>query len=223
MSRGKRITEKDFQRKVQLWTIVVTLIVAVIGSLTAIGVAYLNKPKTEYIMSPDDQLEVNKLSAQINLLAARYFAAPDQTERDKLDAELRVLAETEATIMRRYNPNYQPRWPLRVAVLQWRPGVTLYAALSALLIMTVIISAHYALSHILNKKYRKQLLQTYIIESVRRRHSWEATTSEIKHNIREAHPYYKPEEIENALRELEAAHEIQINGEEWSLISDAGF
>lgn len=216
MSRKKHITQKDFERKVQFWTIAVTLIVAVIGSLTAIGVAYLNKPKTEYIMSPDDQLEVNKLSAQINLLSNRYFAAQGQTEREKLDAELRVLAESEATIMRRYNPNYRPRWPLHYELRSF----PLYAA--ALVLLMMMVGIFYA-RRLIWKKYRKQLLYRYIIDAVRRHNSWGATTSEIKDGIREAHPHYKPEEIESALRELDAKHEIQINGSQCSLIPDDGF
>jgi hypothetical protein len=224
MFRKKPITQKGFERKIQFWTIAVTLIVAVIGSLTAIGVAYLNRPKTEYIMSPDDQLEVNKLSAQINLLSRRYFAAQDRTEQEKLGSELRVLAETEATIMRRYNPNYRPRWPLPGPEDQFKSRPLMpYIGLTALLMMMVGISAHYALRRILNNKYRKQLLYTYIIDAVRRRNSWGATTSEINDDIREAHPHYKPDEIENALWELDADHKIQINGSQCSLIPSDGF
>ncbi len=220
MPKKKRLTQKEFERKIQVWTIVITLIVSVIGSLTAITLAYLNRPNTEYIMAHDDQLEVNKLSAQISLLSARYFAAQDQTEKERLNAELDMIAKTEAAIMRKYNPNYQPRWPL--VSRTFHSGRYLPLLISLALIMSVGISAHYALARIWKKRYRKQLLDGYIIEAVRRS-SWERSTNEIIHYVRGAHPDYKPEDIEDALSVLEAEREIEIHNGRWSLIAENGF
>ncbi len=218
MQKRKRITQKDFQRKIQVWTLLITLIVAVVGSLTAICIAYVNRPNAEYIMSHDDQLEVNKLSAQINLLLERYFATQDQTEKNKLDAELRVLAETEATIMRKYNPNYQPRWPLVLKASYGLRTPVILIALGALIMMSVGMSAHYALKRIWSAKYRKELVDAYVIETIRhnsRRHR--ETSSDLIHH---ANYKYKPEEIECALRRLEVEREIQNRNGLWFLEED---
>lgn len=83
------------------------------GSVTTLAVAgYLSSPsKVENRILLEDRIEVNKLSAQINILADKYYKANESVEKQKLDAELRALAQEEAAIMRKYNPNYVPRWP----------------------------------------------------------------------------------------------------------------
>jgi hypothetical protein len=115
----KRLSQKEFDKKLKVWTIVVPLITSVVGSLTAVGVAYISSipkegPKVEYRLASDDAVEVNKLQAQISLLTSKYFQTNDEGEREKLEVQLRALADAEANVMRKYNPNYTPRWPIQM-------------------------------------------------------------------------------------------------------------
>jgi uncharacterized membrane protein len=112
--KKKKITQEEFDKKIKLWSlIIVPLIVCLITSLTAIIVAYISQeePEVEYKISEEDQLMVNRLSAQIKVLSERYFQTQDPIEKERLNAELLVLAEAEAKIMRKYNPGYILRWP----------------------------------------------------------------------------------------------------------------
>jgi hypothetical protein len=220
MPKKKRVTRIDSERKLEVWkAVVIPLIVAVLGSLTVIGVAYLNQPKTEYKMSQDDQLEVNKLSAQINLLSEKYFEAKDQTEKERLDTELRVLAETEAAIMRKYNQNYLPRWPLapRRSFIRQHPALLISLALMLL----AGISTHYALKRIWEWKRRRQLLDC--IAGVLRRDSRGVSIDEVIRRIRDDHPTYRPEEIIGTLRSLEAEHKVEMRNGGWALIVEDFF
>ncbi len=218
MPKKKHVPQKAFERKIEVWKTVIPLIVALISSLTLVSIALLNKPKTEYKMSPDDQLEVNRLSALINLLSEKYFEAKDQNEEERLDAELRVLAETEATIMRKYNPNYRSRWPLA----RWQSRIGLSAILISLALVAVGISAYYALKR-MRERRRRELLTGCIIK-VMRRDSLGAGTSEIIRRIRDDHPHYRPEDIEDAILWLaDVEHKIEGHSGRWALIAEDVF
>ena len=113
MGKKKPLSKQEFDKKIKVWTILVPLITCLTGSATTVGVAaYLAKPSSsQNLISLEDRLEANKLSVEINDLAYRYHKSSDLVEKQRLDTELRTHADEDATIMRKYNPNYVPRWP----------------------------------------------------------------------------------------------------------------
>ena len=107
--------QNRFEKRIRLWTVIVPLITCVVTSLTAIGIAYfssLTKHEQEVVirMSVRDFLETHRLEKEINVLEGSYFRA-DEDERKRIDIQLRQLAERDAAIMRKYDPDYEPRWP----------------------------------------------------------------------------------------------------------------
>ena len=110
------ISQKEFDRRIKVWTILSSLVVALLGSATTIAVTVLSSgPKTEaqteYRMSALDQAEVNSVVARMEPLIKQHYESNDEAVRKRLDVELRNLSAAEASIMRKYNPNYHERWP----------------------------------------------------------------------------------------------------------------
>jgi hypothetical protein len=114
--KKKDIKHQDFNRKIQIWTIVVPLITCLISSMVAVGVATISlNSKSENVIPVKDQIEINGLATQIKLLSGRFFQTSDPVERERINAELRVLANAETSIMKKYNPDFESRWPIVAA------------------------------------------------------------------------------------------------------------
>jgi len=132
------------------WSLLVPVIVALIGTSALIITTYIpSKSKTIYKIPEKDQLEINKLSAQIKALEEKYFMTDDPVEKAKLDAELHVLAKAEADIMSKYNSNYEPRWPIII-----KPGLPSTAISFPILGFIILyIIARLIVRRILKEKY----------------------------------------------------------------------
>jgi hypothetical protein len=114
--KQKDIKQRDFNRKIQIWTIVVPLITCLFSSMVAVGVATISlNSKSENVIPVKDQVELNGLATQIKLLSGRFFQTSDPVEKERLNAELRVLANAETSIMKKYNPDFESRWPILTA------------------------------------------------------------------------------------------------------------
>ena len=119
VAKGKlkqTISQEDFDRKIKVWTILSSIVVALLGSATTIAVTVLSsgpktEAKTEYKMSALDQAEVNSVVARMEPLIKQHYESNDEAVRKRLDVDLQNLAAAEASIMRKYNPNYHERWP----------------------------------------------------------------------------------------------------------------
>ena len=109
----KKISQKDFDRKIKIWGLIIPLIVALLGSFTAIYVAYFSaKSKIEYKVSQSDQLIVSTLSKEMQAIIEKYRWTQDVNERRRLELEFSTLSESEANLLRKYIPDYLPRPPL---------------------------------------------------------------------------------------------------------------
>lgn len=109
----RRISRTEFERKVKIWNVLIPLIIGVITSITTIASVYFStKSKVEYKIPENEQIEVNRLAAQIKVLSNQYYKTNSPAEKESLAAQLQILAEAEASFMRKYNPNYQSRWPV---------------------------------------------------------------------------------------------------------------
>jgi hypothetical protein len=139
-----------------IWqTVIIPLITLVVTSSASIGVAYISAqppPQPVYKMSPDDQSQDNYLLGQINLNVEKYFQTSDPIEKAKLDGELVGLANQEAGIMRKYNPNYIPRWPILPPsppppkIFPW--------SIAAIVIVILTISSYFISRRILRRHYQ---------------------------------------------------------------------
>jgi hypothetical protein len=72
-----------------------------------------SEPTVDHKMSPADQIAVNKLSKKIDLLTEQYYKAIKNTEKIELD--ITKLAEEEAAIIKRYDPNYDSKSSARTS------------------------------------------------------------------------------------------------------------
>jgi hypothetical protein len=116
----KKLSQKQFDRKIKIWSAIISpILVALIGALTTISVAYISSisrkqtqsAEVQYRITEKDSLDIEILSAQIDTLRKRYYITDDPIERDKLNVELTVIAQKEADIYRKYFLGYTPRWP----------------------------------------------------------------------------------------------------------------
>lgn len=154
----KKISQKEFDKKMKLWSMLIPLIICVISSLTTGVVAYFSgTSRVEYKIPEKDQVEINRLAAQIKLLGERYYQAQDSLEKEKLDAELNVLAEAEANIMRKYIPNYQKRWPIIIVNYEIRSPFFIFLIIVSLILFGIlrtlavwILRARYETEHNVN-------------------------------------------------------------------------
>lgn len=117
MVKRRKVSQKEFDRRIKLWTVLVPLIVALISSLTTIWVTFhstyrnMAESKIGGMIPAEDLKASKKLTAEIMSLMADYYQAKDPIEKEKLNTKLLELANAEAIIMRRHIEDYQPLWP----------------------------------------------------------------------------------------------------------------
>ena len=110
MSTGYEISQSEFERKLRILSITVPLLVCIVSSIAApLATGYIDSLGT---IPQKDLDRYNALSEQISELTGLYYAAADLDEQLLLDDMLRRLADDEAAIMQKYNPDYVPRWPI---------------------------------------------------------------------------------------------------------------
>src|SRR5438034_837490 len=112
----KAITKKQFERIVQVSSLVVPLVVAVIGSVASITAAYVShpappNPEIRYSLSLQDRKDLDRLRSEFNQAERELSKASTPEVKDALDRRLRRIALDEAEIMRKYDPEFQPRYP----------------------------------------------------------------------------------------------------------------
>tara|TARA_R110001583_G_scaffold118821_1_gene270262 strand:+ start:322 stop:834 length:513 start_codon:yes stop_codon:yes gene_type:complete len=119
MARKKKvnISQSEFDNMIKVWTLIVTVLVALIGSVTSIAIAY-NPPesqvKQQYSISPDDKLKLSQIRQEYE----RYLSKYQSSETAKNDTEMEIyfeslvkLSTNEAKIMNKYDQGFQPRFP----------------------------------------------------------------------------------------------------------------
>ena len=112
---GKR--KKLSQRRIKIWSLVVPLIVAILGSVTSFIVAYRSpQANVEHLMLEADRVAVNELADQIRSLIRVYIKTSESKEKEELEKRLVSLSGKETAIMMKYNPNYRPRWPSQLPI-----------------------------------------------------------------------------------------------------------
>lgn len=121
----KRVSRAEFDRKMKIWSLVVPLIVALIGSVQAVSIALLStgsenetRPGPQalpavgviYDMAPADRRELGRIRESFNeaILLYREVGNPSYVE---LDSVLTQLAAEEADIVKKYDPTFFPRYP----------------------------------------------------------------------------------------------------------------
>jgi hypothetical protein len=110
MGAENEISQTDFERKLRILSIVVPLIICIISSVFApLATGFVNSLGK---IPSEDLDRYNALSEQISYLSGQYYATTDPEQRLLLDDILRRLADDEAEIMQKYNPEYLPRWPV---------------------------------------------------------------------------------------------------------------
>ena len=114
--KKKAISQKRFDRRLQVGSLVLTLILGVISSLTTIAAAYIShpatpKPETRYSISIEDREELDRLRSEFDQAGRDLATASTPEARKALDRRLRRIALDEAEIMQKYDPEFQPRYP----------------------------------------------------------------------------------------------------------------
>ena len=116
MKKKKAISQKRFERMVQISGVVVTLLVSIIASATSIVTAYIShpatpKPEIRYSLSVADLKELDRLRLESNQAERDRSTASTVDARAALNRRLRRLALDEAEIMRKYDPKFERRYP----------------------------------------------------------------------------------------------------------------
>lgn len=110
--RKVQITQDSFDQKIKVWSLVIPIVVALIASATTIAVQLLSAPSASkeihYRLSPEDQIELNRVRKQYNELIKQY---KEQQLGEAVYKKLVVLANEEAKIMQQYDPDFRPRFP----------------------------------------------------------------------------------------------------------------
>ena len=107
--------------------------------------------KKNYQIPSMEQSKLKGLSARIDTLGNRYIQTKNSIERKKLDVELTGLADTEASIMRKYDPNYESRWQ-KVTVSHSYLRSPIMILFIIILVVLVYFSRHFTI-RFLTKKY----------------------------------------------------------------------
>lgn len=127
--KRKRLSRREYDKRIKVWGIVVPLITAMIGSLTTVGVAWISRaPRHDplvNVLSADVtvrfQMQIDSADlSQLEGIRERFNSAAqqlsDSRRRDQLRSEwhslLVDLADQEARILRKYDPGFQPRYPV---------------------------------------------------------------------------------------------------------------
>jgi hypothetical protein len=111
----RRVSNRVFDRRIKIWSLVVQVIAAIIAGYVALLIAYYpSQLKVENKITMADQIAVNDLSDQIRSALFKYIESSNSNEKETLKNQLNVLSEQEAGIMRKYNPFYRPRSPYQL-------------------------------------------------------------------------------------------------------------
>jgi hypothetical protein len=222
MQKRKQSNKKDFEKRIKVWTLLIPLITCFIGSFVTLGITYLsNRSKIEYKIEENDQLEANKLAAQINLLCRKFFQTNNQDERERLNAELNVLAQEEATVMRKYNPNYRPRWPILIEPLPIEPREVVenprYFLRPIFLIIYLLLTIFASISAytFLRQRYRRKQMDVQLLEALRIHH--ELRDKDIADLLNSEVVEYSIEEVKKSLQRLENEKKVAERDGRWHL------
>jgi len=117
----KKITKRTIDKKFELVKILGPSFLMFLGVLVTSPYflpVLMNQPQQNATIAKegiswDDQVKLNTLGAEIEVDLGEYMNTTDSLKIRELDAKLTVLANEEAAIMKKYNPNYIPRWPHR--------------------------------------------------------------------------------------------------------------
>ena len=229
MQKRKQSNKKDFEKRIKVWTLLIPLITCFIGSFVTLGITYLsNRSKIEYKIEGNDQLEANKLAAQINLLCRKFFQTNDQDERERLNAELNVLAQAEATIMRKYNPNYRPRWPILIEPLPIEPREVLensrYRQQPTFLIIYLLFTVFASIIAytLLRQRYRRKQMDVQVLEDLRIHYRLSgANLEDITEIFNSEGAEYSTKEVKESLQRLENNKKVEERDGKWHLKNEA--
>jgi superfamily II RNA helicase len=146
--KKKTITKKQFERVVQVCSIVVPLVVAIIGSATSIAAAYIShppapKPEIHYSLSVQDQKDLNELRSQFKQAERELSNTSTPAVKDELDRRLRGIALQEAKIMQKYDPEFQPRYPLPVAPVMVESAFILPPTFLVPLVLVFVVLSYF--------------------------------------------------------------------------------
>lgn len=228
MQKRKQSNKIDFEKRIKVWTLIIPLITCSIGSLVTLGIAYLsNRSKIEYKIEEDDQLEANKLAAQINHLCRKFFQTNNQDEKERLNAELNVLAQAEATVMRKYNPNYRPRWPILTEPLPIESREVarnrIYFLHPMLLIAYLLFAVLASIGAyvLLKERYQRKQMDVQLLKSIRMHYRLsDVDLEEIAEMLNSEGVEYSIKEVKESLHRLENEKKVAEREGRWHLKSD---
>lgn len=110
MGAENEISQSEFERRLRILSITIPLLICIISSVVSpVATGYVNSLGK---IPQEDLDRYNALSVQISYLSGQYYVTTDPEQRLLLDDMLLRLADDEAEIMQKYNPEYIPRWPV---------------------------------------------------------------------------------------------------------------
>jgi hypothetical protein len=231
MQKRKQVSKKDFEKRIKMWTLLIPLITCFIGSFTTLGVTYLsNRSKIEYKIEENDQLEANKLSAQINHLCRKFFQTNNQDEKERFNVELSVLAEAEATVMRKYNPNYRPRWPILIEPLPIEgreviePLRSPFFLRPTFLIINLLFAVLASITAyiFLRQRYRREQIDVQVLEALQFHYPLAgANLEDIADSFDSETTKYSANEVRESLRRLKNKKQVEEYEGRWRLKNEA--
>ena len=114
--RKKAISRPEFEYRIRMTSVLIPLVVAVVTAATTLGTAYISRPATpkpeiHYSLSVEDRKELDRLRSEFKQAERELPTASTPEVKDALDRRLRRVALDEAEIMRKYDPEFEPRYP----------------------------------------------------------------------------------------------------------------
>jgi hypothetical protein len=147
----KDIAQEEFDRKLKLLSIIVPVITCIISVIIAPWllmysahsnqtVAVTPSPTPGYQISKEDQLQLQIIQAKFPVALSYYNNKSDPIRSQEANRELTVLANEEAAIMRKYVPDWPPRWPVNqtAAMGMGNVNITVVPVLPLILLFIVL-------------------------------------------------------------------------------------
>src|SRR6266704_1826649 len=109
------ISQARFEYIIRITSLVLPLVVGLVTAATSIATAYIShpatpKPEIHYSLSVEDRKELDRLRSEFKQAKRELSTASTPDVKDALDRRLRRIALDEAEIMRKYDPEFEPRY-----------------------------------------------------------------------------------------------------------------